>query len=177
MLTRKILAMLDDARDTLVVDRDLVLHAAFASKVEDRTPVAHEGDVTIAQSRQPETLVVACVFRVADASAGGVKQRYHGRKYFLSRQIWKRQIASELAAQLRQRIAEGNHTVELRVVAHLPPLRMVAILLAAARVLAGGLQVAAWAEADPDVFVGRRPGETRDTFQFAGGRQSPILWS
>src|SRR5580658_8093324 len=112
MLTRKILTMLDNAHNSPIVDRNLVLHSAFASKVEDRTSVAHEGDVTVAQCRQPETLVVACIFRVADASTGGVEQRHDGREHLLARQTWKREISSELAAQLRQRIAEGNHTVE-----------------------------------------------------------------
>src|ERR1700733_4986537 len=75
MLARQFLAMADEANDASVVDTQFVLNAALASKMEDRAPVAHECDMTIAQRRQPEALVFARVFHVADASTGGVEQR------------------------------------------------------------------------------------------------------
>src|SRR3954470_4268778 len=53
------------------------------------------------------------------------------------------------------------------VVASFAPVRVVAVLLASARVAPGRLQVAARVGADPDVFVRRGNGELRDTSQRA----------
>src|SRR4051812_25540076 len=52
-------------------------------------------------------------------------------------------------------------------VAGFAPVRVVAILLAPARISPGGLQVPARVGADPDIFVRRRNGELRDARQRA----------
>src|SRR5205814_2026235 len=52
-----------------------------------------------------------------------------------------------------------NHSFELGPVAHAPPLRVIAILLATARVAARRLKMAARVCADPHVFVSRRNSE------------------
>jgi len=174
MLAREFMTTLHDANDAFVADENLMLYAALATKLEHRASVAHESDMTIAQGRKSEALVIACVFHVADAYARGIEQHHHGCDDLLTRQTWKRQISSELAPQLRQRRAEGHHMVELCAVAHLPPARMVTILLAAAGILAGGLEVSPWAHADPHILVRRRDRKTRDAPQFTGVRQPPL---
>ena len=60
---------------------------------------------------------------------------------------------------------EFGEVVELVGVAQLAPARVVAILLAPARVAAGRLQVAALVVADPDVGPCRRNGEPADTLE------------
>jgi len=88
MLAREFMTMLNDADDAFVADENLMLYAALATKLEHRASVAHESDMTIAQGRQPETLVIARVFRVADAYARRIEQRHHGCDDFLTRQTW-----------------------------------------------------------------------------------------
>src|SRR5207237_455078 len=57
---------------------------------------------------------------------------------------------------------EGEHALVLRVVAHLAPARVIAILLAGARVAADGLDVAMRRRADPDVAPRRRDRQRAD---------------
>ena len=58
--------------------------------------------------------------------------------------------------------------VVLGLVAHLAPARVVAVLLAPARVAAGGLDVAVGVRADPDVGPGRRDRQLADPLQGRG---------
>ena len=62
----------------------------------------------------------------------------------------------------RQRLREADHPVVLRFVAHLAPLRVIAILLAPARVAPGRLQVTARIGTDPDVRPRRRDDQRPD---------------
>ena len=73
---------------------------------------------------------------------------------------WLAQVALHPLARMRgSDLAEGQHPAELGLVPHLPPLRMVAVLFPAARVAAGGLDVAVGRGTDPDVGVRRWNGE------------------
>src|SRR5205814_1186755 len=60
---------------------------------------------------------------------------------------------------------ERDHALELAVVADAAPARVVAVLLASARIAAGGLQVAAGVGAYPHVAVGGRHGERADALE------------
>src|SRR2546421_4264895 len=61
-----------------------------------------------------------------------------------------------------ERFCEGEHPVVLDRIPHLAPATVVAILLAAARVTTGRLEMAAGVGADPDVRPGRGDGEALD---------------
>ena len=72
------------------------------------------------------------------------------------------EVCGGTRAQLRQRRGELEHPAVLHLVAHLAPPRVIAVLLAAARIAAGGLHVAERMRADPHVPPRRRDGERRD---------------
>ena len=72
------------------------------------------------------------------------------------------EIARHLRADDRQRLSERQHVLVLVLVAHRPPAGVVAILFPAARVAAGGLDVAVRIGADPDILVGRRDRQLAD---------------
>ena len=66
------------------------------------------------------------------------------------------QIALRRRPGSRQRLGERDHAVELVLVAHLAPALVIAVLLAAARVAAGRLEVRVADRGDPYVGVGGR---------------------
>src|SRR5690606_9642260 len=78
------------------------------------------------------------------------------------------QVRTQAPAQARQRLAEGDGALELAVAAGLAPLRVVAVLLAAARIAARRLHMAVGAAADPDVGVRRRDRQRTDPRQRRG---------
>jgi len=57
----------------------------------------------------------------------------------LSRQTLQLQILAHAPTQARQRVAERDHPFELLPIAYTPPLGMVTVLLAVARVASGRL--------------------------------------
>jgi hypothetical protein len=77
--------------------------------------------------------------------------------------------------QARQRLAECDLAIELACAADLVPLRVVAVLLAPARIAAAGLQVAARAGTDPDVGPGRRDRQRADPRQHFGIAHPPAI--
>src|SRR5690606_32921996 len=85
--------------------------------------------------------------------------------HLLARQAGQGEIGTDPAAQLRQRASEGDDAVELVGVAQRAPVRVVAVLLAAARIASGGLQVATRRRADPDLAIGRRDRQRADARQ------------
>jgi hypothetical protein len=88
-----------------------------------------------------------------------------GRQHFFARQAGQFQCAVDFGADGGEGLAEVDHPLVLHLVAHGAPFRMVAVLLASARVASGGLQVAVGLRADPDVGPGRRNDERLDPFQ------------
>ena len=76
------------------------------------------------------------------------------------------QILGNAPAQTRQRPAEDQHVPVFRLAAHLaPPARVITVLLASARVAAGGLDVAARIGRDPDLDPGGRYHQGSDPLQ------------
>src|SRR5919108_6642571 len=69
------------------------------------------------------------------------------------------------APDARQRPGERAHAAELGFVAHFAPARVVAVLLASARVAPGRLQMAILAWADPYLLPRGRDGECLDSRQ------------
>src|SRR4030095_8491143 len=123
--------------------------AALALEAEEGAPVAEEFDVPIAQRRQAVRLVRARVFLVADAQQRCVEQPNYGGEHFILRQTRQREILPQAPAQPRQLRAEFDHAREFSVVARLAPRRMVAVLLALARIASRRLQVTARLATDP----------------------------
>ena len=73
----------------------------------------------------------------------------------------QREVGLHALPDPRQRRAELEHALELAGVARQPPVGVIAVLLAAARVASGRLQVAVRLRADPD--LSRRPAESPAT--------------
>ena len=97
--------------------------------------------------------------------AGDVEQAHDHRQHLVARQPGQREVAAQSPPQLRERFAERDHAVELRVVAQHAPLRVIAVLLAPPRVAAGRLQMSVRVRADPHAFVCGRNGETGNALQ------------
>ena len=177
VLARELLTVSNDPGDSLVVDENFMLHAALAAEIQHRPSIPNEAYVSVTQRRQAKALVIARILGIADAYSRGIEKGDDNRKHLLARQAGQRKIAIELAPQLRQRLAEHHHAIELRAVAHLPPLRMITILFAAAGIPTGGLQVAVRPHADPHVAVGRRHGQACNAFQFVGRLERAVIGS
>ena len=84
------------------------------------------------------------------------------------REVAARQVVLDAGAQLRQRAGEDDHVLELGLVAAGAPARVVEVLLAAALVDAGGLDVAAGIRADPHVLPRGRDHQLVDAGQDLG---------
>ncbi|MCW0466763.1 hypothetical protein NB705_003836 [Xanthomonas sacchari] len=167
-LPGQLLAAADQLDQVHVVDLDVVLLAALAAELQPRPAALDEGQVAVAQRGQAVGAVAACVFGIAHAHQGLGHQRHHHRQHLVARVAGQRHVATQAPAQPRQGLAEGDDALELAVAAHLRPVDVVAVLLAPARVAAGGLQVAVVARADPHFGVGRRDRQLADALQ--GGR-------
>ena len=95
---------------------------------------------------QAVALVRPGVVVVADADQRGFQQMHDGGQHLLARQPAQRHVLGEPGADRRQRPRELHHVLVLRALAHFAELRVIAVLLAAPGVAAGGLDVAvgAW---------------------------------
>ncbi|VWC30193.1 hypothetical protein BPS26883_06363 [Burkholderia pseudomultivorans] len=151
-----------DSRDARIVDRHVVLDAALADEAQPHLP-RFDLQMPLAQRRQPVRLVLARVFRVADARERRVEQPDDRRDDLLARHAGPREVARDAGADTRQRERERGHSRILVRVARRSPLRVIAVLLAPARVAAGRLQMAARVRADPDVGVRGRNRERVDS--------------
>src|SRR5947209_7703092 len=119
-----------------------------------------------AQSCQAERAILAGILFVANAQSSRVKQPYYRRQHLLMWQTRQLQVPGNTCADLGQRLTEGNHATIFRLVAHLAPAGMVAILLTSFRVTSSRLNVSIWPRAYPYMGPGRWNGERANTFQF-----------
>src|SRR2546425_12541202 len=159
----EVLALLDDAGEAAVGDRDRVVHAALAAegKLQLR---ALDLEVAPAQGGEPEGAVLAGVFVVAHADQRLVEQHHHGGEDLAPRQVARAQIALDALADLGEHFAELEHAAELGFVARLAVARMVAILLSSARVARRRLDVSPGIGTDPDLGPGGRDRKGIDPF-------------
>src|SRR5437764_11922213 len=81
-------------------------------------------------------------------------------------QAWQSQLLCDTFADFGQCFTKGNHATILRLVAHLAPARMVAVLLTPFRVTPCRLNVSIWPGAYPYIGPGRWYAERAKTFQF-----------
>src|SRR5689334_8371936 len=137
---------------------------ALASKLEAHGR-ARDLHVMVPQRGEAERAIAAGVLLVADPDARALEQPDHRGQHLLPRQPRLGQVLLDPLAQSGQRLAEGEHAAELGLVAHHAPFGMVAILLAAAGIPAGGLEVAAGRRTDPYVGVGGWNCQTADARQ------------
>ena len=105
----------------------------------------------VAQRGQAEGVVLARVLLVADAHARGLEQAHHGGEHLVARQARQREVGCtrrRMRGSARAKASMRPYLVSSRTSRQRA---VVAVLLAAARVAPGGLQVAVVARADPDV--------------------------
>ena len=98
--------------------------------------------VAVLQRRQPEGPVQPGVLVVADSDQGELEQPDDGREHLLARQPGPSEVARHTRPDGGRARREREHPLELRLVAADAPARMVAVLLAAAGVAPGGLDMA-----------------------------------
>src|SRR4029079_9407718 len=153
-----------DPRELRVVHADAVELAALAAELEFHAGAIHL-HVAVAHGRQAEGIVLLGVTLVAYADAGPLEQLHEEREHLAARQPGDGHVGAHLAADARQGPRECGEALELVGVAQLAPARVLAILLAAARVPARGLQVAALVGADPHVGPRRGDGEAPDPLE------------
>src|SRR5690606_37009 len=142
-LPGELLATPQQPHQARVVEDDVVVLPALAAEAETGAATAQELDMAVAQRSQAEGTVVARVFGVADPDQGLAHDRHYHRHYLLARKARARQVGAQAPAQLRQCLAERDDAIELALAAHLAPARVVAVLLATARIASGGLDVPA----------------------------------
>jgi hypothetical protein len=118
--------------------------------------------VLIAHRRQSDRAVLLRVFLVADPDHRLLEQADDRGEHFFARQAALAEVGAGALADLRQRLGEGEQPSVLHLVARVAPPRVIAVLLAAARVAPGRLHVAARIGADPDVGPRRRDRERVD---------------
>src|SRR5216117_1863074 len=161
LLPGQVLALLDDAGEAPVGDRHRVIDSALAAEAEEQFR-ALDLDMALAQGGEAEGAVLARVLVVAHADQRLVEQHHHGGEDLAPREIPRAQIALHALADLGKGLAELEHAAEFRLVARLAVQGMVAILLAAARVARGRLDVSFGVRAYPDFGPGRGNRERVD---------------
>src|ERR1700722_9445834 len=121
--------------------------------------------MAIPQRRQAEGFVGLHIFFVAHSNTCLIQQARNRRDYFTLRQAAPRQILIHARANFRQSGAEGGHTVELRLVAHLAIVRMIAVLFAPPRIASNRLNMAVLEWANPYVLPSRRDHQRMNSLQ------------
>src|SRR6266853_3609641 len=171
LIPGQILALLNDAGKTPVGDRHAVIDSALAAEAEEHFS-ALDLDVTVAQGREAEGAVFAGVLVVAHADERLVEQHHHRGEDLAPGQVARAQVALDALADLGEDFAEFQHAPELGFVARLAVARMVAVLLAAARVARSRLDVSFWVGAYPDVGPGRGNREGVDSLALGLARDA-----
>jgi len=164
LLPRQVPAAAHDARELRVVHGDAVELAALAAELEFHARAAHL-HVAVAHGGEAEGVVLLGIALVADANRGALEEPHDERQHLAARQPGKGDVGARLAADARQRLGEFHQMVELVGVAHLSPARVVAVLLAAARVAARDLEMSALVAADPHVGPRGRNHEEPDALE------------
>ena len=131
-------------RQARVVERDVVLLPALAAEAEaQRGRRGRNSTWRLRSVVRPKELLVRAYSSLPTRISVSASSADHHRQHLLARQAGSARSCAQAPAQLRQRLAERDacgRTCRRRARA---PLRVVAVLLALARVAAGGLQVAA----------------------------------
>src|SRR5437868_1203133 len=96
------------------------------------------------------------VLFVADPDARDFEQLDNGRKDLFPGKSRLGKVLSNPGPDFRQGFAKKHHAIVFVFVANAAPFGMVAVLLAAPRVIPGRLEMTIGVRADPDVLISRR---------------------
>jgi hypothetical protein len=164
LVSRNVAAGFDDAREARVVEIDRVPDSALPAELE-ADGSARDFRVLIAHGRQTERFIVLRVLLVADTDERLLEQLHDGGEHLFSRKPAPAQILFGPRANAAERACERDQTSIFHVVANLAPARMIAILLASARVAADYLNVSERVGADPHLRPRRRDHERLDSME------------
>ena len=164
LLARQLLAAANDASEAPIAQAHLDQPARLAPEAEP-DPVALDAGVAVAEGGQPEGAVEPRVGLVADPDQGQFEQADDGGQDLVARQSGSGQVGVAPLADHGQRGREFEHPPELVEIAAAAPVGVIAVLLPAAGVAAGGLDVARRERADPYVGPCRRHGHALDPGQ------------
>src|SRR5204863_9709677 len=129
---------------------DLVAFPALAPEHEaDRGPSGL--GVRVAQRRQAVRVIGARVFLVADSNERFLKKLDNSGQHPRTRQAGPREVGTRSLTNPGQGAREEHQPSVLGLVAHLPPSRVIPILLASLRIASGRLQMPARVGCNPDV--------------------------
>src|SRR6266436_1768638 len=151
----------DHSGQAAVRDADGVVLATLAPEFEAK-PRALDGDVLAAKRRKSIGVIPASIFLVANPYQRRLEQADHGGQHLLSGQISDGQVMFDTLADPRERLPEVDEPGVLGLVPHLTPARVIAILLAAARVSSDRLDVPVRNGTDPHIGPCRGNGEVPD---------------
>ena len=115
--------------------------------------------VTAAQRRQPIAAVLLGIAVVADADERLVEQADDGRQHLLARHAALGHVPRDGLADARKQAGEVQDALVLVAVAHLAPIGMIDVLLAAARIPPRRLDMPGGPRTDPHVRPGGRYGQ------------------
>ncbi|MNE09113.1 hypothetical protein D3C80_1017810 [compost metagenome] len=164
VLARQALERPHRPRQPLIADADPVVLAALAAKLEGQGGAVHL-QMPLVQGGQAEAAVPPRVLGVADADQGDLQQAHRRRQDLVPAGAAQGQVMLHPLAQARQLAGEVGQAVELVAGGVTRPVGMIAVLLAASRIAARGLDMAVRARTDPDVLPGGRNGEGADAVQ------------
>src|SRR5690606_32517296 len=120
------------------------------------------------QGREADGAVFLEVASIADADPGGVEELRGGCEDGGLVGRGRPQVLVDLAANPAEHLREVGQMRVLRQLALLAPFWVIDVLLAALLVPAGRLDVAAWVDAEPDVYPGRRHGKRGEAAAHGG---------
>ena len=153
---RQVVELPEHAVQRAVAQRAVDACTALAA-IAQADRVAVEPHVPRAQGRGAEGVVLPGIVGTADAQGRAVEKRQQCRDgEILVAGIVLPQVAQDPSAQAGQSGTEGGQVGVFRLCPEGGPVRVVAVLLALARVAAGGLQMAQGFRRNPDVAIGRR---------------------
>ena len=158
ILAGEVLAFGDDALQIGVGDGDFVDDAMLAGELHPQLAALLD-EVAVAQGGGAEALVRARILFVADADMLGIEQADDRGEDGVAAEFALLEVGFDPLAQFGESGAEVDHRVEFRLVAAGAEIVMIAILLAAAGVDPGGLQMAVGIGAVPGVGIGRGKGD------------------
>ena len=155
MLSRQVLALLDDLRDPAIGKGQIPLFAALALEAKAQF-ASFDLDVPVVERGQPIAFILLDVISVADPDHCGLKQAHDSCQDLLSRQAAAPHVAIYPLAYTGQRLRKLEHMLVFVAVAHFTETFVIAILRTALCIASGRLNVAVGIDADPHVCVGRR---------------------
>ena len=111
--------------------------------------------MVVLQRGEPKRSIRTRVLVVADANQRRFEQAHDGGEHLRARNARQAQVGGNAPAQPGQMFGEGQHAVVFRAIAQLAPFQVIAVLIAAARIASGRLQMAVGTPTDPDVRIRR----------------------